>query len=701
MKNNQIPDNPNIEVLKVGRNGLFKNYIFKAIPLAFDESLSYYEVLCCLLNYLKNMILPTLNNNAEAVAELQRLYEELKDYVDNYFESVDFQQLVDNKLDAMVEDGTLQNLLMNYTQIEKIYDTHEQMIADTNLVNGMKVRTMGYSESLDGGGAEYLIINTTYPEIYTEETASTNLYARLIPKDNVTVEMFGAKGDGTTDDSNAFEKALKFGLPVILKNTTYLVNYCITKNCPNIILIGDNTTIKTNVVTTEFYGHDYYGIITDDDNESTAYLTGGDVIIKNITFNGYADHILLWPYKGFGFINVYNRDNIEIDNCIFTNITNDAINIQGLRKNAKISNCKFDNVGMKEQTGSARRNAISCSNGYFDRLNQETIYNTTVTSLVVENCEFENIADECIAPRNLTYIDFKDNICKYIGHHIVENGNNNNTREYYVNIENITIDCLTSSLYNNGGDGGNNNNYKGYVTIKNVKGVNLAWKDSTALFKRNNITALFSAYNTDKSKEPDVSIYNSSFTSITPKANLTNSSTTNFIVANNVYIENSEFNYPYVEYNYIIVPYGKLIIKDSLLHIDESINRRFFLVENSNLLQLTNVEIIASEDIYQMFRVTSNNSNIYLNNVKTGDYYNIISINNNASLSGTKVKMIYSEIGDTTARPIQSPDDATNVYDYVIVTNNVVGSITYNSICNGDATFKSIINNSAYNVTGE
>ena len=106
--NQNFPDNPHIQVIKSGKTGLFTNYIFKAIPLAFDESLSYYECLCGLLNYLKNVIIPTVNNNADAVAELQTLYEELRSYVENYFDNLDVQKEINNKLDSMVESGKLQ-----------------------------------------------------------------------------------------------------------------------------------------------------------------------------------------------------------------------------------------------------------------------------------------------------------------------------------------------------------------------------------------------------------------------------------------------------------------------------------------------------------------------------------------------------------------------------------------------------------------
>ena len=106
--------NNQIETINPNETGLFTNYIFKAIPMAFDESMSYYETLCGLKSYLKNTILPTVNNNAEALIELQGLYVELKDYVDHYFDNLDVQEEINNKLDDLVENGTLTTLISNY-----------------------------------------------------------------------------------------------------------------------------------------------------------------------------------------------------------------------------------------------------------------------------------------------------------------------------------------------------------------------------------------------------------------------------------------------------------------------------------------------------------------------------------------------------------------------------------------------------------
>ena len=113
----------NKEVEKIiPKCGIFTNYIFKTIPLAFDESMSYYETLCGLLYYLKNTILPTIDNNADAVIELQNLFTQLQEYVNNYFDNLDVQEEINNKLDEMALDGTIENILSQIVNVnEKLY----------------------------------------------------------------------------------------------------------------------------------------------------------------------------------------------------------------------------------------------------------------------------------------------------------------------------------------------------------------------------------------------------------------------------------------------------------------------------------------------------------------------------------------------------------------------------------------------------
>lgn len=90
------------------------------LPSSYMQSFTYEEQLLWLCDYLKNTVIPAVNTNAEAVSELQGLYIELKNYVDHYFDSLDVQEEINNKIDNMISNGTFQEILnsvlnSNYT----------------------------------------------------------------------------------------------------------------------------------------------------------------------------------------------------------------------------------------------------------------------------------------------------------------------------------------------------------------------------------------------------------------------------------------------------------------------------------------------------------------------------------------------------------------------------------------------------------
>ena len=84
------------------------------LPTSFVDSMTYYECLAWLVNFIQNTVIPTVNNNAEAVEELQTAFTTLKNYVDTYFDNLDVQEEINNKLDEMAESGELSEMIADY-----------------------------------------------------------------------------------------------------------------------------------------------------------------------------------------------------------------------------------------------------------------------------------------------------------------------------------------------------------------------------------------------------------------------------------------------------------------------------------------------------------------------------------------------------------------------------------------------------------
>ena len=95
----------------------FRFWCQKVLPLVYDDSLSYYELLNKVVDYLNNTMedVELLNGNVNTLDENVRnifdAYNELQSYVNNYFDNLDVQEEINNKLNVMAVDGTLSNLI--------------------------------------------------------------------------------------------------------------------------------------------------------------------------------------------------------------------------------------------------------------------------------------------------------------------------------------------------------------------------------------------------------------------------------------------------------------------------------------------------------------------------------------------------------------------------------------------------------------
>lgn len=101
---------PSLEPYKEA--GSFRFWCQKVLPLVYDDSLSYYELLCRVVKSL-NDVIANVDGLEVNINKLLQAYNQLQEYVNNYFDNLDVQEEINNKLDQMVEDGSLAWIIDN------------------------------------------------------------------------------------------------------------------------------------------------------------------------------------------------------------------------------------------------------------------------------------------------------------------------------------------------------------------------------------------------------------------------------------------------------------------------------------------------------------------------------------------------------------------------------------------------------------
>ena len=94
----------------------------------------------------------------------------MKNYVEHYFDNLDVQEEINNKLDEMAESGELEELIAAYINTNALicFDTVSDLKAAENLVEGSFAKTLGFYNVNDGGEATYKIRKITNDDIVDE-----------------------------------------------------------------------------------------------------------------------------------------------------------------------------------------------------------------------------------------------------------------------------------------------------------------------------------------------------------------------------------------------------------------------------------------------------------------------------------------------------------------------------------------------------
>lgn len=230
----------------------FRFWCQKVLPLVYDDSLSYYELLCKVVDYLNKTMedVDTLHTDIDnlntAYGQLQNYvnanYTALVNYVNDYFDNLDVQEEINNKLDTMAEDGTLDELLLPYfneykTDINNIVTTQNDRIT---VLEGRMDTFSSLTEGSTTGDAELLDIRVgangiTYPSAgdavrgqYDEimdlidEYTNTTEYPNCFNKDDV-VEGGYYGTNGSIAENNYYNYSPSYGK--VTPSTTYYGRY--------------------------------------------------------------------------------------------------------------------------------------------------------------------------------------------------------------------------------------------------------------------------------------------------------------------------------------------------------------------------------------------------------------------------------------------------------------------------------------------
>ena len=240
----------------------FRFWCQKVLPLVYDDSLSYYELLCKVVDYL-NKVIEDVNTLADDVEEFEQLFIELKNYVDNYFENLDVQQEINHKLDEMAADGTLATVmepLLDAFRAEVDADIFAQNTRIMTLENRMSEFT-SLDEGSTSGDAELADIRVGADgRVYS--SAGDAVRGQFLELYGVVVNNYGYKDLGEIDEGKYINASGTKSDSANWNSTGFL------PISGNALLVTvpehDNATALANVAAVCFYTGTQGGAMTSD-----------------------------------------------------------------------------------------------------------------------------------------------------------------------------------------------------------------------------------------------------------------------------------------------------------------------------------------------------------------------------------------------------------------------------------------------------
>lgn len=341
------------------------------------------------VNMLIRMFNKLSKNTKETIEEYINKFNELHDYVQDYFDNLDVQEEINNKLDEMAEDGTLADIIADYIQLRGIlaYNSISDLKNATNIVNGSFAETYGFYANGDGGGAKYKIRNITNDDVVDEITLfsitadpTNTLVAELVIEDGViNILQCGAKNDGSESVSTIMNNLITNhnDCTLYVPNGDYLLSATIN--------LGTGTKIQgENKWKTRFFTNSDIVMFQnkDDDiavcNISNLWLDGNDHATKGIYL--YRDNTNL----------VYNDSRTELRSLMIKRCTDWCLQLGDPDTSSNVIEVVCDDIYVHQFSGGGVY-ISRCTDSHFSNIRAGGGANTTKPAIQVEGYNIQII----------------------------------------------------------------------------------------------------------------------------------------------------------------------------------------------------------------------------------------------------------------------------------------------------------------------
>lgn len=335
----------------------FKWFVLQNFPFieADFDAITNWQLFCKLGEEI-NKIVNSVNTSGQQVEALTNAFNELKSYVDNYFENLDVQEEINNKLDEMAESGQLSDIIAQYLELQAVlgFNDISDMRQAEYIANGSLLRTYGQDSLNDGKGAFYYVRGVTSEDVID----NINIVA-LYDNTLVAVKCFDYNIEQLEQNLSNTDFILNDECKIFFPYRGQNAGDCtvIQNNNKNIIidfgwdtsnlitwLLNKNIT-KIDYIIISHYHADHIGGNSD---TTISLLT----LLSDSRFD-FSDLVVYLPHKGINWSNLHVSDKTTIENnetTIKQYLTNNNITYvepdnEDVLEISSICSIKFLNIG--------------------------------------------------------------------------------------------------------------------------------------------------------------------------------------------------------------------------------------------------------------------------------------------------------------------------------------------------------------------